>query len=78
MADEDDRVGEQAIGATDTGRLPDELAGRIDAETHFGDGDPEVVFARESGPVTIVIYDDGHDLVYDPGLAWMTEPAAAS
>ena len=33
--------------------------------------DPPVLFARRSGPVTVVLFDGEHDMVYNPGLEWM-------
>jgi poly(3-hydroxybutyrate) depolymerase len=55
------------------GRLPGELVGSVEAETYFRDGDPEVLFARSHGPVTVVLFEGAHEMVYNPGLEWMTE-----
>jgi len=34
--------------------------------------DPDVLVARRSGPVTLVLFEGGHDMVFHPGLAFMT------
>jgi hypothetical protein len=57
-------------------RLPDDAHGSVEAETYFGEPDPEVVFARSSGPVTVVLFDGEHDMAYHPGLEWMVRLAA--
>jgi hypothetical protein len=37
---------------------------------------PEVLFARTSGPVTLVVFDGEHDVAYHPGLEWAHRVAA--
>jgi hypothetical protein len=44
--------------------------------TYFRSGDPEVLFAQASGPVTLVIFDGEHDMAYHPGLEWAHRLAA--
>lgn len=73
LAKEADRLDEATVGAIEAGRLPPELQGRIEADTYFEDADPEVLFARQSGPVTFVVFEGGHEGVYNPGLAWMVQ-----
>lgn len=73
LAREDDRLDESQIEALGENRLPEELQGEIGAETYFTDADPEVLFARASGPVTLVLFEGDHDMVYHPGLEWMIE-----
>ncbi len=77
LADEDDRLPEQAIEAAAAATLPDDLMGQIEAETHFGEEDPEVFFSRSSGPVTLVVFDAGHEMVYNPTLEWMVQGTPA-
>lgn len=76
LAEPPDRLGaEVADGLADDG-LPDNLQGSVEAETYFEAGEPEVFLARASGPVTLVIFDGEHDMVYHPGLAWIHGIAA--
>ena len=77
LADEGDRVPDDVVRAVWEMRLPGELRGSVEAETHFADEDPEVLFARSSGPVTVVLFEGEHDLVYHPPLEWMARLAAA-
>ncbi len=58
--------------------VPDDISGSVTAETYFQAGDPEVFLARASGPVTLVLFDGAHDMVYNPGLAWAHRIAASS
>jgi dienelactone hydrolase len=78
LADEDDRFSEGAVAAVADNELPGELGGEVEAEHHFGAADPEVHLARSSGPATVVLFEGGHDMVYNPGLAWMHELAVAA
>ena len=71
LAEPAERLGAAAIGALSERRLPDDLQGSVETETYFGTADPTVFFARTSGPVSLVIFDGGHDMVYNPSLAWM-------
>jgi dipeptidyl aminopeptidase/acylaminoacyl peptidase len=71
LVEGDDRLGDDVLEAAAENRLPDELQGSIEADHHFGEPDPEVLLARTSGPVTLVVFDGVHDMVYHPGLEWM-------
>lgn len=73
LAREDDRLDQSQIDTLDQNRLPEELEGEVEAETYFSSSDPEVLFARESGPVILVLFEGEHDMVYHPGLEWMVE-----
>lgn len=66
-----DRLDAATVRSLREGRLPDRLRGSVDAATYFQGADPSVRFARASGPVTLVYFDGGHDMAYNPGLAWM-------
>jgi dienelactone hydrolase len=44
-------------------------------ETYFATDEPDVVLARRSGPVTVVVFDGDHEMLYHPGLAWLAELA---
>src|SRR5690606_38139790 len=58
--------------------LPGHLAGRLDAETFFRPGDPTPLYSRQSGNVTLVLFQGGHNAVFNPGLEWMVHREAAS
>jgi poly(3-hydroxybutyrate) depolymerase len=75
LADEEDRLPDEVIRTAYDNELPDELHGSVEAETYFGGADPDVVFARQSGPVTVVLFEGEHDMVYHPGLEWMVTAA---
>jgi poly(3-hydroxybutyrate) depolymerase len=76
LAAPDDRLGDDAAEEIGRNTLPDDLRGEVDADTHFADEDPEVLFARTSGPVTLVLFDGDHDAAYHPGLEWMVRASA--
>lgn len=75
LADPDDRIGPSALRAVAGNLLPGRLRGSIAGPTFFDSGDPKVLFARRSGPVSVVLFDGRHDLVYNPGLEWMARLA---
>lgn len=77
LADPADRLPEDVVAAVGENRLPEDLRGEITTETWFGADDPEVVFARSSGPVTLVLFEGRHAMVFHPGLEWMVRGAAA-
>lgn len=70
LAEPDDRLEQDAIDTVHERQLPDELAGTVEAETFFDEQDPEVLFARGSGPTTLVLFDGEHDMVYHPTVRW--------
>jgi acetyl esterase/lipase len=76
LADPADRVGDDVLQAARERRLVSRLRGEVEAETYFGGPDPQVFFSRSSGPVTLVAFEGGHDMVYHPGLEWITEVAS--
>jgi hypothetical protein len=55
--------------------LPASARGSVRGSTYFRAPDPPVVFARRSGPVSVVIFEGEHDMVYHPGLEWMARLA---
>jgi pimeloyl-ACP methyl ester carboxylesterase len=65
LADEADRLGEDVMEAIWQGGLPEDLTGSIEADTYFGEGDPEPLFARQSGSVWLVFFDADHEMVYE-------------
>jgi predicted esterase len=75
LADPGDRIGARSIRRVGDNRLPDHLRGSVDTPTYFGEQDPRVRFARRSGDTTVVLFEGEHDMVYHPGLEWMTRVA---
>lgn len=78
LAAADDRLPPAFVRAVADQRLPDAARGSIETPTFFGDRDPEVLFARRSGDIKLVIFEGGHDMVYNPGLEWMQRLAAGA
>jgi poly(3-hydroxybutyrate) depolymerase len=75
LADPADRLSEEEVEAIGRRRIPDHLSGSITIDTYFGEGDPEPVFARQSGAVWFVLFQSGHEMVYAPALRWFaTDP----
>lgn len=70
LAEPDDRLGAQVREAVRDGRLPEDVPGEP-AEDFFGEQDPEVLLARRSGPVTLVLFDGQHDTIFHAGLQFM-------
>lgn len=70
LAEPTDRLDETLVAALRANSLPADVSGSVQAQTYFAPGDPDVLFARESGPATLVVFDGEHDMVYNPGLAW--------
>ncbi|MEJ8800873.1 alpha/beta hydrolase family protein [Pontibacter sp. H249] len=54
-------------------QLPDDLKETSDEFKYFGGSDPDVVFARQSGDVRLVLFKGVHDMAYNPGLLWLNE-----
>jgi dipeptidyl aminopeptidase/acylaminoacyl peptidase len=75
VARRDDRIGARSVRRVASGVLPEHLRGE-QAESHFDRRDPDVLFARRSGPVTVVLFDGEHDLVFHPALRWMARLAS--
>jgi poly(3-hydroxybutyrate) depolymerase len=77
LADPEDRHDDEHHAAVFEHEVPDEPADDHDVGTFFRDGDPEVLYARRSGPVTLLLFDGEHDMVYHPALEWMAALAAS-
>ncbi|HWI03180.1 MAG TPA: alpha/beta fold hydrolase [Acidimicrobiales bacterium] len=77
LAEPGDRLGEPVSEALRQNSVPEDLHGSVTAPTYFEAGDPEVFVSRASGPVTLVLFDGQHDMVYNPGLAWAHRIAAS-
>ena len=65
LADEEDRFTDEELDEIGRSSLPEALRGEVEAETFFGDGDPEPVFSRQSANVLLVYMDSDHEMVYE-------------
>lgn len=75
LAVEVDRFAEAELEEIGRSSLPDDLWGAVEAETHFGEGDPEPVFSRQSGRVLLVFMKSDHEMVYEAAARWFaTDP----
>ena len=78
LADPADRLSEEEIEQIGRHRLPDDLAGSVTAETHFGEGDPQPLFARQSARVWLVFFEADHEMVYQATMRWFaSDPGLA-
>jgi dienelactone hydrolase len=71
LARPEDAIPPDVVAAAARNELPAGSLGSVRAPTFFRAPDPRVVFARRSGPVTVVLFEGEHDMVYHPGLEWM-------
>ncbi|HEX6947768.1 MAG TPA: alpha/beta fold hydrolase [Acidimicrobiia bacterium] len=71
LADEEDRLTDEQLEQIGRSSLPEVLQGSIEAETFFGDGDPEPVFSRQSAGVLLVYMDSDHEMVYEAAVRWI-------
>ncbi len=75
LADPEDRLTPEEVEEIGRRRVPEHLSGEITIDTFFTEGDPEPVFARQSGAVWLVLFRGNHDMVYGPALRWFaTDP----
>ena len=71
LAAPQDAVAPDVVAAAARNELPAGAGPSTGVPTYFRDPDPPVLLARRSGPVTVVLFDGEHDMVYNPGLEWM-------
>lgn len=71
LAAEADRLDDAAVAALGSASLPAGNAVDPEVATFFGPEQPPVLLARTSGPVTLVVFEGVHEMLYDPGLQWM-------
>lgn len=64
-----DRLGPTVVRAAREGELPEGL--RSSGRSFFTDADPDVLLTRSSGAATLVLFDGEHEIVYNPGLAFL-------
>jgi predicted esterase len=53
--------------------LPDGLKGEAEENRFFEEAGLPVVFSRTSGGATLILFDGGHDMVYNAGLNWLSQ-----
>lgn len=66
-----DQLGAEFAGAVREHTVPQNVLIPEETQHYFEGGEPVVWFARTSGPITVVLFDGTHDMVYNPGLAWI-------
>lgn len=76
LADPADRLGRGSVATVDGNALPASVTGSNGVPTYFRAGDPDVLFAARSAAATVVLFEGEHDMVYHPGLEWMTRVAS--
>jgi predicted esterase len=73
LAAEDQAIPEADYQAIDrTQRLPGSLEGHAVQDRFFEEADLPVLFKRTSRDATLVIFDGGHDIVYNAGFEWLS------
>ena len=71
LADPEDRLSADEVDLFGRGVVPGHLADWTTTTlTHFGEGDPAPVFARQSGSALVVYFQAGHDMVYNATARW--------
>ncbi|WP_299958817.1 S9 family peptidase [uncultured Modestobacter sp.] len=73
----DAAVAPEAVESVAGNELPSELGVDPEVDIFFGSEDPDVVFARSADDVTVVLFDAGHAMVFNPGMAWLVDQAAS-
>ncbi|GAB6058309.1 alpha/beta hydrolase family protein [Desulfonatronum parangueonense] len=74
LVDEKDRIAEEDYRFIDTNKsLPEHLQGQEVSDPFFEEAGLQVVLKRKSGNATIVLFDGGHDIVYNQGLDWLAQ-----
>ncbi len=74
LADDKDKISETDYKALDeTKSLSDGLKGYEENNRFFDEAELPVIFKRKSGNATIVLFDGGHDIVYNAGFHWLSE-----
>ncbi len=73
LANPEDRIAESDIAAVDTsGSIPKHLAGPYE-DALYSDARKPLLFRRTSGNVTLNLFRGGHDVLFKPGLQWLSE-----
>lgn len=74
LAEEKDKITEADFRFLDeTETLPEALTGEGEENQFFKEAELPVVLIRKSGNVTLLLFDGGHDIVYNAGLLWLSK-----
>ncbi|WP_231566353.1 alpha/beta hydrolase family protein [Litchfieldella xinjiangensis] len=78
LASEEDRIAQEHIDQLmETRQVPDALSERSTHQDrdfhHFEEAGAEVVLLLQSGPAELVLFEGGHDMLYRPGLEWLSQ-----
>jgi hypothetical protein len=74
LAEENDRVSEADYRRLDSDEsLPESLKGAAGKNRFFDEAGLPVVFKRTSGDATIVLFDGGHNIIYNAGFQWLSK-----
>lgn len=68
LADPEDRFTDEELEQIGRRSVPEHLAGAIQTETFFGEGDPAPVLARQSASVWLVFFQANHEMVYQAAM----------
>ena len=74
LADRKDTISPEDMRFLDeTGKLPEGLAGQGEKNRFFEEMELPVAFARRSGNAALLLFDGGHNVVYNAGLQWLAQ-----
>jgi predicted esterase len=74
LAEDNDRISEQEMKYIDANNEPPADIEDEEGQTEFfGTADPIVHFVRKSNNARLVLFQGGHDMVYNPTLLWLSE-----
>jgi predicted esterase len=74
LAEEDQKISELDYRFIDEHKtLPENLKKHVEANRHFEEAGLSVVFKRTSMGTTLILFDGGHDLVYNAGFEWLSK-----
>ncbi len=72
LAAEEDRISEEDYRFIDDAEvIPVGLKGETEENRFFSEAGLPVVFSRTSEGATLILFDGGHDMVYNAGLKWL-------
>jgi hypothetical protein len=57
----------------ETRALPESLAAESESSPLFDSAGLPVIFKRSSNNATLVLFDGGHNVVYNAGLEWLSQ-----
>ncbi len=75
LAAPEDQFGPDVYTAVDNNVVPASIRGTYSGDAWFDGQDPPLLMSRESGNVTLVLFEGKHESLYEPGLEWMARTA---